>query len=155
MNEQKNPTLLIAISQVILVVAAYIIVSIIATFIASFIQAIDQVFPVLSLLTANKFQEFVSCTLLPTAITVALCSLISVVYKKYYFHIASTIIIFMLASWLIIQDLFTRISTYGLFSYTVLNQLWFDAILFIPVTLLIFKKTAQFNKDENETSKTE
>ena len=120
--------ILIGISQIVVFWLTYEIVAAIASLLLGLIFGF--------LFNLNFFQtrffmnisETISYTFTPIIIASILSFIMRKLYRKTKLFILPCIINFMILAWMLIDNLISVISQYGLISWSFANQIWYDVI---------------------------
>ena len=120
--------ILIGISQIVVFWLTYEIVAAIASLLLGLIFGF--------LFNLNFFQtrffmnisETISYTFTPIIIASILSFIMRKLYRKTKLFIVPCIINFMILAWMLIDNLISVISQYGLISWSFANQIWYDVI---------------------------
>ena len=145
----KNPSFLIIVAQCFTFIVFYLVIYAIigticialANFIGSikFLQGFLFVFPI---------NDTIAYTMLPVISAILIYYANDRIYRKYYFHIFSTAIFFMLLSWLTVDHIINMIQKYGAISWNFVNWLWSDVIFIAIIFVTFYKRTKLYRKED-------
>ena len=129
-KELKNPTIIIAVLQLLSLIVLYVAIACLVAFVASLIGYVMDLIPVFNPFhTFAKPSEGIFSTITPLAIISCLFAANSFIFKKYLFSIISIVIFFMLLAYLSIDLVIEQAQIYGIVSWEFANQIWFTLIL--------------------------
>ena len=144
--------ILIGISQIVVFWITYEIVAAIASLLLGLIFGF--------LFNLNFFQtrffmnisETISYTFTPIIIASILSFIMRKLYRKTKLFIVPCIINFMILAWMLIDNLISVISQYGLISWSFANQIWYDVIfcfcLFVGLAELLIINPNNVDSDK-------
>ena len=145
----KDPNVLLVIAQcftfILLYIIIYFIITAICITLANFIESIWFLQGFLYVFPIN---DTIAYTTLPLFSAFLIYYANDRIYKKYYFHIVSTAIFFMLLSWLTVDHILNMIQNYGIVSWDFINWLWSDVMFIVIIFVTFYKRTKLYRKKE-------
>lgn len=150
-TELTPPTAIIVVLQTITFIASYLIFYFLISFVAfAIVGVINNIglFKVLSF--GFPVGDTIAFTITPACVAYLMYIVNAALYKKYYFHTVSIILLFMFLSWLTISHIISTIQANGLFSWNTANWIWSDVILIAIVFYTFYHRSVLFSNKSSE-----
>lgn len=148
------PNTIIAVLQTITFIASYIIFYFIISFVAfAIVGLINNIGFIKALFWGFPVSDSIAFTLTPACVAYIMYVVNTALYKKYYFHTISTILLFMFLSWLTIAHIISTIRSNGLFSWNTANWIWSDTILIAIVFYTFYHRSVLCSNKAKEVKR--
>lgn len=150
-DELILPNAIIAVLQTITFIASYLIFYFLISLVAfAIVGVIENIGFIKVLFLGFPVGDTIAFTLTPICVASLMYAVNNALYKKYYFHTISTILLFMFLSWLTIAHIISTVQANGLFSWDTANWIWSDVILIAIVFSSFYHRSVLFLNKDNE-----